>query len=293
MSEPTLLQLQCFDALVAEGSFAAAAARLNRTHPAVHAAISALEDQVGMPLLDRSGYRVALTPAGAAFRSRVSQFLHQYDELRRSAAQLAAGEEPELRVVIGDLCPLPETLSALRQFFGTCSTTQLTLLFEAIGGPWERLRKGECDLAFHHLDRPSPEFDTIARFEVDLVPVAAPGFLANRPARALTPDDMRPYMQCIIRDTCRDGDGGSYYLVDGAPTCSVPDQLMKRELIVQGLAWGHMPRYLVADDLVAGRLESLEGPHLRGATLPHYAIRRRDAVHGPVAQRLWAQLQQS
>lgn len=291
MNEPSLLQLQCFDALATEGSFAAAAARLNRTHPAVHAAISALEAQVGMALLDRSGYRVALTPAGIAFRERVVQFLHQYDDLRRSAAQLAAGEEPELRVVIGDLCPLPDTLGALRQFFAACGTTRLTLMFEAIGGPWERLRKGECDLIFHHLDRPSPEFETIARFQVDLVPVAAPGFMADRPDRPLTPDDMRPYMQCVIRDTCREGTGGNYYLIEGARTCSVPDQLMKRELIVQGLAWGHMPRYLVADDLADGRLQSLESPQLRGATLPHYAIRRRDVAHGPVAQRLWAQLQ--
>jgi len=291
MNEPTLLQLQCFEALVDAGSFAAAAARLNRTHPAVHAAVSALEDQVGMALLDRAGYRVALTPAGAAFRERAVQFLRQYDDLRRSAAQLAAGDEPELRVVIGDLCPLPETLGALRRFFATCGTTRLILLFDAIGGPWERLRKGECDLIFHHLDRPSPEFETIARLPVELVPVAAPGFVSNRPARPLAPEDMRPYMQCVIRDTSHERGGGNYYLIEGARSCSVPDQLMKRELIVQGLAWGHMPRHLIADDLAAGRLESLESPQLRGTSLPHYAIRRRNVAHGPVAQRLWAQLQ--
>jgi DNA-binding transcriptional LysR family regulator len=161
MNEPTLLQLQCFEALVAEGSFAAAAARLNRTHPTVHAAVTALEAQVGMVLLDRAGYRVSLTAEGAAFRSRVAVFLHQYENLRRAAAQLAAGQEAELRVVVGDLCPLPETLGPLRQFFGTSTGTRLTLLFEAISGPWERLRNGDCDLIFHHLDKPSPAIETI------------------------------------------------------------------------------------------------------------------------------------
>src|SRR5277367_501856 len=117
MSEPTLLQLQCFTALVEHGSFAAAAVHLNRTHPTVHAALKSLEQQLGIVLLDRAGYRVTLTAEGAAFHARTTLFLRQFDELRRAAAQLAAGEEPELRVVIGDLCPLPQTLGMLRRFF--------------------------------------------------------------------------------------------------------------------------------------------------------------------------------
>ncbi|HEY2020107.1 LysR family transcriptional regulator [Paraburkholderia sp.] len=292
MNEPTLFQLQCFEALVKEGSFAAAAARLNRTHPTVHAAVTALETQVGMVLLDRTGYRVSLTAQGAAFRSRAAVFLRQYDSLRREAAQLAAGQEAELRVVVGDLCPLPETLGSLRRFFETSTGTRLALLFEAISGPWERLQRGECDLFFHHLDKPSPEIETIELFEVQLVPVAAPGFLQKRIDGSLTIDDLRSYVQCVIRDTSREPSDASYYLIEGAPTCTVPDQLMKRELILQGLAWGHMPSHLIANDLTEHRLASLEGRHLRGAALKHYAARRRNAAHGPVAQTLWKQLQE-
>ena len=291
MPEPTLLQMQCFAALVAHGSFAAAAAHLNRTHPTVYAALSSLEKQLGIVLLDRGGYRVALTPEGAAFHARVLLFLRQFEELKREAAQLAAGEEPELRVVVGDLCPLPATLAMLRRFFGAATTTtRLNLQLEAIGGPWERLHDGDCDLAFHHLDKPNPQLESIALFDVKLVPVAAPGFLAPGASAMPTAEDMRPYVQCVIRDSCRRPSQSNYYLVDGARTCSVPDQLMKREVIVQGLAWGHLPAHLVEADLAARRLLSLEGDHLGGATLPHYAIRRRDVAHGPVAERLWSQL---
>jgi len=291
MNEPTLFQLQCFEALLNEGSFAAAAARLNRTHPTVHAAVTALEAQVGMVLLDRTGYRVSLTAHGAAFRPRAVAFLRQYESLRREAARLAAGQEAELRVVVGDLCPLPETLGSLRRFFETSTGTRLTLLFEAISGPWERLQRGECDLFFHHLDKPTPEIETIELFEVQLVPVAAPGFLQQPTDGSITIDDLRPYVQCVIRDTSREPSDASYYLIEGAPTCTVPDQLRKRELILQGLAWGHMPSHLIADDLTEHRLVSLEGPYLRGGALTHYAARRRKASHGPVAQTLWKQLQ--
>jgi DNA-binding transcriptional LysR family regulator len=36
----TLQQLQCFDAVVSEGGFQAAAARLGRTHPTVFTAVN-------------------------------------------------------------------------------------------------------------------------------------------------------------------------------------------------------------------------------------------------------------
>ncbi len=293
MSAPTLLQLQCFAALVEHGSFAAAAQHLHRTHPTVHAALTSLEKQLGIVLLDRSGYRFALTAQGAAFHARVLLFLRQFDGLKREAVQLAAGEEPELRVVVGDLCPLPETLGMLRRFFAAPdSTTRLNLMVEAISGPWERLQDGDCDLIFHHLDKPSPQTESLALFDVILVPVAAPGLIDSPASGALTPEDLRPYVQCVIRDSSRHPSQANYHLIDGARTCSVPDQLMKREVIVQGLAWGHLPRHLIEADLAAQRLISLAGEHLRGATLPHYAIRRRDVAHGPVAQRLWAHLRE-
>jgi DNA-binding transcriptional LysR family regulator len=291
MSEPTLLQLQCFAALVAEGSFAAAAERLHRTHPTVHTAVKSLEEQLSLTLLDRSGYRTTLTPEGSAFHARVQHFLHQFDDLKREAAQMAAGEEPELRIVIGDLCPLPETLGKLRRFFATGVATRMNLQFEAISGPWERLRNGECDLIFHHLDKPAPEIEAIALFQVALIPVVAPGFLGRAITDDLTPDDLRPYLQCVIRDSSRAPSNANYHLIEGARNCSVPDQLMKRELIVQGLAWGHLPEHLINADLREGRLLSLQGKHLRGAVLPHYAARRRDTAHGPVANRLWEHLQ--
>jgi len=291
MSSPTLLQLQCFNALVTEGSFAAAAERLHKTHPTVHTAIKSLEELLGLALLDRSGYRTVLTPQGAAFHASTAQLLRQFDDLRREAAQLAAGEEPELRVVIGDLCPLPQTLGLIRRFFAHQTATRLHLMFEAISGPWERLQDGSCDVIFHHLDKPALTLETVPLFQVELVPVAAPALLATLGGATPTPEVMRQCVQCVIRDTSRRPDESNYHLIDGARTCSVPDQLMKHELIRQGLAWGHLPLHLVRTDLKTRRLVSLSNQHFRGASLPHYAARRRDTTHGPTAQRLWAHLQ--
>jgi DNA-binding transcriptional LysR family regulator len=67
----------------------------------------------------------------------------------------------------------------------------------------------------------------------------------------------------------------------------VAGQLMKKEGIVQGMGWGHMPEFLIEDELRHKQLLSIAGKHLPGGTVTIVAARRRDAPHGPVAQRLW------
>jgi DNA-binding transcriptional LysR family regulator len=283
----TLHQLQCFDAVVREGGFQAAAAKLGRSHSSVFVAIANLESQLGLELLDRSGYRVGLTGAGRAFHGRTRVFLNEFGQLRSHARQLAMGEESELRIVIGDLCPPAETLALLRRFFEAEPATRLHLHFEAISGPWERLFDDEADLIFHHVEAGDTRLEIIELFSGRLLPVVAPGFLDFEVTGAITAEQLRDYVQCVIRDTARRGRGRDYYLVEGARTWTVSDQLMKKEVILQRMGWGHMPTYLIADELRDGRLVSIAGSQLRGGTGEIVAARRSDRPHGPVAERLW------
>jgi DNA-binding transcriptional LysR family regulator len=287
MSEFTILQLRCFDAVVTEGSFQAAAAKLGRTHPTVFTAVKNLERQLGFDLLDRDGYRATLSDAGRAFHGRARVLLHELGVLRDHAAQLAIGEESELRVIIGDLCPLREIFGLLRGFFDHHPSTRLHLHFEAISGPWERLLDGEADLIIHHVDKSDPRLDFIDLCTDDVVPVVAPGLLSFPISDQITPEQMRSYVQLIIRDTALRSRARDYFLIEGARSWTVSDQLMKKELILQRMGWGHMPTFLIAEELRDGRLLSIAGKHLRGGAGELVAARRRDAPHGPVAERLW------
>jgi len=287
MLDVTLQQLQCFDAVITQGGFQAAAETLRRAQPSVSLAVKNLEEQLGLSLLDRSGYRVSLTEAGRSFHERTRVFLHELQALKKHATQLAMGEESELRVVIGDLCPLRENLALLRRFFDGCPGTQLHLHFEAISGPWERLFDGEADLILHHIDKSDPRFEYIDLFPVRLIPVVAPGFLRFPISRSITPEQMRDYVQCVIRDTARRTPARNYYVVEGARSWTVSDQLMKKELIVQGMGWGHMPHYLIERELNEGKLLPITGEYFKGGEIELVAARRRDAPHGPIANRLW------
>ncbi len=293
MHDFTLHDLQCFDAVVEAGGFQAAAQRLHRSHPAVFAAVARLERQLGLALLDRSGYRVRPTAAGESFHRRARGLLRELGQLRDHAAHLAAGEESELRVVIGDFCPRPAMLATLARFFADEPQTRLQLYFESVSGPLERLLDGDADLIVHRVDQADPRVEWIDLGEVAFIPVIAPTLIPQTADGAIGPDDLRHLTQCVMRDSARHSPTVSYFTLEGAPQCTVPDQAMKKELVLHGLAWGHLPRHLVETELADGRLHELTGPPLPGRRETLVAARRRDRAHGPVAQRLWSHLRQA
>ncbi|MCC8451061.1 LysR family transcriptional regulator [Streptomyces rochei] len=197
------------------------------------------------------------------------------------------GEEAELRVVLGDLCPLPPVLELLSRFFAPRPQTRLHLQFETVTGPWERLLEDEADLIVHRVPKSDVRMEWIDLGRVALVPVVAPGFLPFPADTDITPQRMQAFTQCVVRDSARHPAEQGHFLVEGAPRSSVPDHLMKKELILHGMAWGHLPRFLIESELRDGTLLSIAGRHFPGVVEELSAARRRDRPHGPVADQLW------
>ncbi len=287
MQRFTLHELHCFVAVVEEGGFQAAAAVLHRSHAAVFAALAKLERQFGFDLLDRSGYRVRPTEAGLSLYRRAHSLLRDAESLTLHAQQIALGEETELNVVIGDLCPRSNVLGLLSRFFAELPNTRLQLHYEAVTGPWERLLSGEADLILHRIDKSDLQLEWIDLGSVPLIPVVAPGFLPFPISDAMTPEQMRELTQCVLRDTAQHAERPDYYVMGGPSQCSVADHEMKKDFILQGMAWGHLPRFMIEEELRNGRLLSIAGRHFPGVTEELVAGRRRDRPHGPVAKRLW------
>jgi DNA-binding transcriptional LysR family regulator len=121
--------------------------------------------------------------------------------------------------------------------------------------------------------------------------VAAPSLLPASLARTLRPEHLRDYTQCVMRDSARVPRDEHFLVVEGAHQITVADQFMKKDVILQGLAWGHLPDFLIDGEMRRGELKSIAGRHFPGHTETVVAARRIDGAHGPVAQRLWAYLQ--
>jgi DNA-binding transcriptional LysR family regulator len=231
------------------------------------------ESRAGLTLLDRSGYRVALTEAGRAFHDQAGALPQEFRGLQNHARQLAMGEESELRIVISDLCPVRKVLALLRDFFDRHPGIRPHPHVEAIAGPWERLFDGEADLIIHHVDKTDPRLEFIDICAVTLIPVVAPGFLRMPISAEIAPEQMRGYVQCVIRDTARHSARPNFYVIEGAQSWTAGDQLMKKEIVVQGGAWGHLHDFLIERELRDVRLLSIAGRRLRGGRIELTAAR--------------------
>ena len=91
MSLPELPQLEAFLAVASTLHFGAAAQQLHITQSTISHRIRQLEEHLGLQLFDRSRRRVALTPAGEAYRRRVSGLTLELQLAARDAEAAAQG----------------------------------------------------------------------------------------------------------------------------------------------------------------------------------------------------------
>ena len=90
-------RLEIYCAVAEEGSFTAAAARLNLTQSAVSQQMAALERETGVTLLTRTPYGVSLTEAGSMLAERSYRLLAEVSAVE--AELLTVGDaKPQIRL---------------------------------------------------------------------------------------------------------------------------------------------------------------------------------------------------
>lgn len=113
-----MAQLEFFSHVIQEKSFSKAADRVFRTQPAVSIAIRRLEEEIGLPLLDRTQKVPVPTEAGKvvydyaqrilALRDQVSEAIAELQSLKRGRVRVGANESTSLYL-------LPELILAFRK----------------------------------------------------------------------------------------------------------------------------------------------------------------------------------
>ena len=94
----TLSQLRTFIAVAEDGSVRAAAERLHVSQPSVSGSIAALSEEVGVPLTERDGRGMKLSPAGEAFLPHAIEALGLLDLGTRMAQSAASKVSSTVRI---------------------------------------------------------------------------------------------------------------------------------------------------------------------------------------------------
>jgi DNA-binding transcriptional LysR family regulator len=112
--------IEVFVEVAGQGSFTAAARRLNRSPAAITRAIAQLEARLGVRLLNRTTRAVSLTDAGERFLDGARRVLADLGEIEQAAAGFGAAPRGELAVtapiLFGRLHVLPLVTQFLAQF---------------------------------------------------------------------------------------------------------------------------------------------------------------------------------
>jgi DNA-binding transcriptional LysR family regulator len=162
-------------AVIDHGSLAAASRRLRQSPPAVTRALAALEDRVGVRLIERTTRRLSATEAGRVFAERARALLNEYD------SAVAGLNEAPLRGMLRVTAPLQfgrrHVAPIVIGFLAAFSQMQVELV----------LNNRDLDLIEHGLDvavRIGPLRDSALRArrvgEVRRILVASPAYLATR-----------------------------------------------------------------------------------------------------------------
>ena len=130
----TLESLRILDEIDRRGSFAAAAAALDRVPSALTYTVRKLEDDLDVLLFDRRGHRAQLTSAGEELLSQGRHLLQAAEALEQRVKRTAAGWEAELRIVVDSVIPFQRLLPLLDDFGrGTAGHPAAAVVGSAVG----------------------------------------------------------------------------------------------------------------------------------------------------------------
>ncbi|MEU9499062.1 LysR substrate-binding domain-containing protein [Streptomyces sp. NPDC048196] len=187
-----LHQLRYFVAVVEEGGFTRAAARLHLAQPGVSAQIRQLERELGQPLLDRSGRRVTVTEVGEAVLGYARAALAAVDGIRHTVDEFTGllRGRVALGLVSGAALDAFEVPALLAAFHDDHPQVEISLTEDTSERMLAALRGGELDLAVIGLAQEEAPPGVSLRLVVDqpLVAAVAPGDpLLTPPDRAAVP----------------------------------------------------------------------------------------------------------
>ncbi|MFL6707358.1 MAG: LysR family transcriptional regulator [Massilia sp.] len=282
----SLDQLRTFITAVDEGSFSAAARKLNRVQSAVSGWVSSLEAQIGVPLFDRSGRVPRLTPEGMLLLADARSIVAGVDMLKARAKLITSGVEAELSVVIDAFFPTAAVTAAAKAFAVQFPLTPLRIFVEGLGAGYEPILNERCSLGIlETLPVSFPSLVSIRLAEIPFVIVAASVHPLARIQGPISKSELAKHVQLVLTDRSELMKGRDYGVLSPS-TWRLADLSTKYAFLKDGVGWGSMPLHLVQQDLADGKMVELAFDDVAhtGFSLAMSAVYPASALLGPAAR---------
>lgn len=281
----TLDQLTVLVAIEETGSFSAAGRQLGRAQSAISSHVQTLESNIDVQLFDRSGHKPQLTPAGKALALKARETLGHAAQFQRTAANIAAGLEPELTLAIDSMVPTAPVLDSLARLQEKFPDLAVTVFTESIFGAERRVRDGSAVLALCGLMPTSAqELQTHNFASINLVPVVSPKHKLANETRPLAREVLAEHVQLVLTDPLQSG-GPNFSMVSSRIWRFV-DISRRLEFLLAGFGWCTMPEHLVRDHLATGKLTRIEidEPSIVPGQFMIYVVHERNNPLGVAAR---------
>lgn len=185
-----LFQLQYFLKAAEREGFTRAAEELGISQPALSRAIANLEAELGQPVFERQGRKVALTDAGRLLQARAQQVLSILDDAKNEITD--DGESGRLRIAaIPTIAPyfLP---GALQEFSRLHPRATVLIQEDVTENALRKCAQGEVDAVILALPVPARHLEVEELLEEELI-LVLPAEHALARKRSLTMKDIEPF----------------------------------------------------------------------------------------------------
>ncbi|MEY2632554.1 MAG: hypothetical protein RIR00_1208 [Pseudomonadota bacterium] len=248
--------LQVLDAIDRHGTFAAAGTALHRVTSAISHSMRRLEDDLGVPLFEKSGRRTLLSAAGRTLLEDGRELLDSAAQLECRVRRVATGWEAELRLAVDGQIPPARLFPLVKAFYAVNPDTTLRLSTEVLGGCWDALVTRRADLVVGAPGDLPPGLGLVTRplGHIEMLFAVAPQHPLASATAPIPGSEQRRHRGIVVADTSRQLVGRSVGLLQGQRTLTVPDLASKLAAQVAGLGVGYLPRHLAAAALARGEL---------------------------------------
>ncbi len=275
-------QLEMFAAVVEAGNITRAAERVCRTAPAVSIALRKLEEEIGVPLFDRSDrHNHRLTAAGKLLYSHTTRILEMRREAAASIKDFIQGEHGNLRLGTHESTSLYLLPSLLQAFHETRPGVQTEVLCGNSERLLQALSSREIELA---LIADAPEERELERHLVmqdELVLITSPAHRLAGSTQVKLSDLAGEFLlvqgtKSVLRERIVRAlkDSGTPFRL-GVENIAI--EAIKR-MVAEGLGIGFVPLMCVRDEATRGQLVTL-GVDGVSNKWNLWLVRRRD--HSP------------